>query len=143
MSKPRIRPRGYLTLIVEPESEFTPTNWRETPSSYRILESGGTFAFLGQADAWKFMHNQAALQSGQVGRWAIRIPLHPSRVPVVNVGKDLQAASAESGAADRWTQPYAPSDVSPTWELSSSAPESSAAGSSAFSGISAGLPSIT
>jgi hypothetical protein len=75
MTKPRRLPAGYIAFIVEATEEFKPTNWRETPSSYRVLESAGPMKTLGSADAWRFMFNQAAIKSGQLKRWAIHVSI--------------------------------------------------------------------
>lgn len=73
MTKPRTKTRGYLTFVVEPTSDFTPTNWQEVPASYRIVEFSGAKRLLGEADSWKFLHNQAALRQNSLSSWAIHI----------------------------------------------------------------------
>lgn len=75
MTKARKRPTGYMRFLVEPAENFSPTNWQQTPSSYRIIEFAGTVAMLGQADSWKFLHNHAAIRNGGTCNWAIHVPL--------------------------------------------------------------------
>ena len=75
MTKPRTKTKGYLTFVVEPTGDFAPTNWQETPASYRIIEFVGPKRLLGEADSWKFLHNQAALRQNNLARWAIHISI--------------------------------------------------------------------
>jgi hypothetical protein len=56
---------------VEPEPGFEPKNWRDKPKSYRVIEYVGPKRFRGNADAWRFLHNQRQLQSNKLDAWAI------------------------------------------------------------------------
>lgn len=73
MTKLRRKPTGYLTFLVEPANNFRPLNWQQSPESYRIVEYAGPRATLGEADSWKFLHNQAALRNRNASLWAIHI----------------------------------------------------------------------
>ncbi len=67
---PKLRNR-YRLLMVAPVGTFQPSNWRQAPRAYRIIESA-EYPLLGKADADRFLFNQAALGSGIAGdRWAI------------------------------------------------------------------------
>lgn len=75
MTKLRRKPTGYLTFLVEPANNFRPLNWQQSPESYRIVEYAGPMAMLGEADSWKFLHNQAALRNRNHSLWAIHISM--------------------------------------------------------------------
>jgi hypothetical protein len=76
MTKPRSKPKArYQAFIVEPAPGFKPTNWRQTPTHYRIVEAAGARPFKGNADAWKFLHNHDALADQTTNRWAIYLDL--------------------------------------------------------------------
>jgi hypothetical protein len=81
MTKPRFRTNGYVTFIVEPIGNFAPTNWRQTPVAYRVVECEGSSPTLGQADSWKFLHNQSAIKTNQLSRWAIHLSLKDQSLP--------------------------------------------------------------
>lgn len=72
MTKPRRKPATqFHAFLVEPMPGFAPTNWRQKPDHYRILEYVGPKHFKGSADSWKFLHNHEALLRGETQRWAI------------------------------------------------------------------------
>ena len=61
----------FHAFIVEPKPGFKPTNWRQTPTHYRIVRYLGPKEFQGSADTWKFLHNHEAIQAEQVNEWAL------------------------------------------------------------------------
>lgn len=82
MTKFRNRPaQKYIAIVVKPASDFRPTNWRDTPRNYEVLELVGPKDFRGRADAWRFVENKAELDRRKsaslnpirdaVERWAI------------------------------------------------------------------------
>ena len=72
MTKPRRKPpTQFHAFLVEPQPDFKPSNWRQTPAHYRIVEYVGPKHFKGRADAWKFLHNHEAIHKDNVGTWAI------------------------------------------------------------------------
>ena len=72
MTKPRSKlPTRFHAFLVEPQPDFKPSNWRQTPEHYRIIEYVGPKHFKGRADAWKFLHNHDAIQQENVCTWAI------------------------------------------------------------------------
>ena len=92
----RFRPRPpaeYLLLIVVPETGFGPDNWQQSPRQYRVIRSAGTAALRGQADAWKFLFNQARLRSGSPDTWAVVVPIDQAR----EVVRKQTAAITERG----------------------------------------------
>ncbi|MFK7768309.1 MAG: hypothetical protein AB8B55_13880 [Mariniblastus sp.] len=87
MTKLRRKPSTkFHAFIVEPTPDFEPTNWRQTPTHYRIVRYLGPKEFKGSADAWKFMHNHEALHEERSGKhmneWALYLdfetPIFPS-----------------------------------------------------------------
>ena len=67
----------FRVLIVEPVGEFTPTNWRQAPSNYRVLRVAvEPTKSLGTVDAFRFLHNKRHGPS----TWAIREQLSPACV---------------------------------------------------------------
>jgi hypothetical protein len=74
MTKPRKKPGiRYHALLVQPSPEFEPTNWQDKPEHYRVLEYLGPKLFRGRADAWRFLHNHQAIETGDRRSWAIYI----------------------------------------------------------------------
>ena len=74
MTKPRIKPSTrYHAFLVQTSPEFEPTNWQDKPNQYRILEYLGPKRFKGRADAWRFLHNHQALETGNTAVWAIYV----------------------------------------------------------------------
>ena len=75
MSILRTRPaKRYKLLIVEPVGNWTPSNWQEKPTRFRIVKTVDRVTRLGKADAWKFMFNVKAIADGTAcQRWALRV----------------------------------------------------------------------
>jgi hypothetical protein len=74
MTFPRRKPTtSFHAFLVEPMPGFKPTNWQDKPQHYRIVEYLGPKRFKGRADAWRFLHNHEAIDSGNVGTWAIYV----------------------------------------------------------------------
>ena len=74
MTKPRRKPANcYHAFLVKPSPGFKPTNWRDKPQHYRIVEYVGPKQFRGQVDAWRFLHNHDALTNGETDLWAIYV----------------------------------------------------------------------
>lgn len=71
--RPACATRHYHAFIVQPAEDFRPNSWQDIPRLYRVLEYVGAKQFRGPADAWRFLHNRAALESGDCKRWAICI----------------------------------------------------------------------
>jgi hypothetical protein len=64
----------YHAFLVKPADDFCPNNWQQKPDSYRIIEYLGPKSRLGSVDAWRFMHNQAAIKDGTAADgWAIYV----------------------------------------------------------------------
>ena len=79
MTKPRKKPTTtFHGFLVEPTPGFRPTNWRQNPKYYRILEFIGTMHFKGRADAWKFLHNHEQMNHGPIKQWAIYLDFDSS-----------------------------------------------------------------
>jgi len=80
MTKPRRKPPTQIhAFLVEPMPGFTPTNWRQKPDHYRILDYVGPKHFKGRADAWKFLHNHNAIMRGDFNQWAIYLDFESAR----------------------------------------------------------------
>lgn len=72
MTKPRGKPKfGFHAFLVEPKPGFRPTNWRQNPEHYRIIQYVGPKQFKGSADAWKFLHNHDQMNLDSIKQWAI------------------------------------------------------------------------
>ncbi len=75
---PRSRNRAersqFRALIVRPRPGFQPRDWRERPKSFEIVHDMGVLPFRGLRDAWLFQQNKRALESGELGLWAICLP---------------------------------------------------------------------
>ncbi len=71
LSKPRLP--VFHTFIVQPDVDFKPRNWQDRPANYRIVQSTGQQHLRGKVDAWRFLVNKLALESGNTRRWAISI----------------------------------------------------------------------
>ena len=63
--------KQFHAFLVEPQPGFSPDDWRDRPSGYRIVSYEGPLNYRGRADAWRFMQNQLAMQQGLTDRWAI------------------------------------------------------------------------
>jgi len=70
---PRCPTKQYHAFIVQPSEDFRPNSWQDIPRGYRVIEYRGAKQFRGSADAWRFLHNRAAIGSGDCSRWAICI----------------------------------------------------------------------
>lgn len=82
MTKPKRKPLSqFHTFLVQPEPGFEPTNWRQNPSHYRIVEYVGPQMLKGSADAWKFLHNHEAIEKGETRHWAIYLDFDQSIFP--------------------------------------------------------------
>lgn len=74
MTKLRKKPApSFHAFLVEPLADFQPKNWQDKPKNYRILEYLGPKQYLGRADAWRFLHNHRALETGELQTWAIYV----------------------------------------------------------------------
>ena len=101
MTKPRKKPRTkFHAFLVEPQPGFNPTNWQQTPEHYRILEYTGPINFLGRADAWRFMHNHDAIQSGQTGKWAMYLDFEKAMFPTSEAISPIPHPKAASFTAE-------------------------------------------
>ena len=62
----------FVAMVVEPTANFHPSNWQDTPQSYRVVEVTGNKKHRGEADAWRFLFNRDALKAnGSIRRWGI------------------------------------------------------------------------
>ena len=72
MTKLRRKPSSkFHAFLVEPKPGFRPTNWRQNPEHYRIVEYVGPKMFKGSVDAWKFLHNHDEMAKESISQWAI------------------------------------------------------------------------
>ncbi|MDE0934822.1 MAG: hypothetical protein OSA89_02810 [Mariniblastus sp.] len=72
MTKPRRKPKTtYHAFLVKPAPGFVPSNWKQTPDYYKVLQYLGPKHFKGQADAWRFLHNHEKQNHASIDVWAI------------------------------------------------------------------------
>ena len=82
----------FHAFIVEPTVGFKPTNWRQTPTHYRVVGYLGPKEFRGSADAWKFLHNHEAMKEEQIGEWALYLDFDKSNFENDDQGKQNHRA---------------------------------------------------
>ena len=64
--------KQFIAMVVEPIANFRPSNWQDTPQSYRVVEITGNKKHRGEADAWRFLFNRDVLKAnGSIQRWGI------------------------------------------------------------------------
>jgi hypothetical protein len=59
--------RCYLVEVTEPN--WNPDSWQTKPRRMKIIRRIADTPFRGRADAWKFLHNMAALANGTSRTW--------------------------------------------------------------------------
>lgn len=102
MTKFRRKPATrFHAFLVQPNPEFEPRNWQQTPRHYRIVQYVGVKQFLGGADSWKFVHNHAAMESGDVSTWAIYLDFETPMFDDSPTGTDSRVAAEAAPVPSR------------------------------------------
>ncbi len=65
--------RTFHIVLVKPADDFCPIDWRQKPSAYEVIEYCGSKSLRGQADAWRFLYNQAMLKQEKFDQWGVII----------------------------------------------------------------------